>query len=260
MSEQLSKLTKEAKQETIKPFLSPTFCVIPWIHLSIGPHEYTNKLCCYSADSLKTESGQPYSFTTHILDGIWNGKSMREIRKRMLAGEKLKECQRCYNYESIGKLSGKNEYNDEWLSNHRELIWNKVRKSVENNYKVSPANFFEISFGNLCNLKCRMCNPVSSSKIQKEAEELIEENKDNSQYFDEGFIENAKFSQNWYKNSRFLKNVYRWIPYIKKIHITGGEPTLIKEAWDLIDYIKKNDYAKNMTLQMNINCTYTDRV
>ncbi len=261
MSEKLSKLGENFKQEWTKTvFITPTFCVIPWVHLPIGPHEYNTKLCCYSlGDSLTTESGQPYSFTKHTLDEIWNGKSMREIRKKMLAGEKLKECQRCYNYESIRKLSGRIEYNLNWISDsspYRKFILNKVKKSMENNYKVSPANFFEISFGNFCNLQCRMCSPESSSKIQKEAEELIEENKENSQYFNGRFLENAKFSQNWYKNPRFLENVYRWIPYIKKISLTGGEPTLIKEVWELIEYIKDNGYSKNIALHMNINCTH----
>ena len=257
MSEQLLKLAKKFEQEIEKKTFSPTFCVIPWMYFAIGPNEHNTRLCCYSLEnSLKTESGQSYSFKTHTLYKIWNGKSMREIRRKMLAGEKLKSCQVCYDHESIGKLSARNQYNFEWLSSYKELILNKVKKSVENTYKTAPPDILEIRFGNFCNLKCRMCAPGSSSKIQKEAEELIEENKENSQYFDKRFLDSTKLSQDWYKDPKLLKNIYHWVPHLKTIHLTGGEPTLIKEVWELIDYIKENGYAKYMDLRININCTY----
>ena len=41
----------------------------------------------------------------------------------------------------------------------------------------------------------------------------------------------------------------------KKLYFTGGEPTLIKENWDLIDHLKKNGHSKNIHLIFNLNCT-----
>ncbi len=260
MLEQRSKLEKKAKQEMTQLLLSPTFCVVPWTSFLLGPTGTNIKMCCYAwSFPLKTPDGQPYSFTKHTLDEIWNGKSMREIRKKMLTGKEVKNCHTCYEYEVKSNNSPRNVFNQQYLSDsspYRKIILNKVKNSVENDYKTSPPNYLDVRLGNFCNLQCRMCSPESSSKIQKEAEELIEENKENSQYFDGGFLENAKFSQHWYKNPRFLENVYRWIPYIRKINFTGGEPTLIKENWELIDYIKKNGYAKNMSLRIFTNSTY----
>ena len=100
-----------------------------------------------------------------------------------------------------------------------------------------------------------MCYLDCSSKIQKEAEELIEENKVNSQFIEINILKSIKLSQNWYKNKKLLKTIYRWAPYLKKIYMTGGEPVLIKENWDLIDYLKEKGYAKNIELEININCT-----
>ncbi len=262
MSEKLSKLGENFKQEWTPFFITPTFCVLPWLQLPIGPQEQNVSLCTHSCNkTLKTPDGQPYSFTKHTLDEIWNGKSMREIRKKMLTGKKVENCQRCYNFEAIGKISIRNWRNQQWLgssSKSRVPILNKVRKSSKNDYKTTPPEILDISFGNLCNLQCRMCGPENSSKIQNELEQLSKQYKKEMSYLSVD-LEMLKKSKNWYKNSRFLENVYRWTPDLKEILFIGGEPVLIKEVWELIEYIKKNGYAKNIALQMNINCTYVPK-
>ena len=65
---------------------------------------------------------------------------------------------------------------------------------------------------------------------------------------------NKKFI-NWHKNKEIWKMIYKWIPGIKSLYLTGGEPTLIKENWDLIDYLKTKGVSKDVHLDMTINCT-----
>ena len=259
MSKTISKLMAQKKQEFTDIF-SPTFCIYPWVQFIFGPSEQNVRLCCLSQNNfLKDKSGQYYSFKTHTLDEIWNGTHLREIRKKMLKGEKIKHCQQCYNYEHIGSISLRNWSNKEWLSDsspHKEFALNKVKKSMNNDYRISPPNFLDIRFGNFCNLQCRMCNPETSSKIQKEAEELVEANKENAIYFNTNLLKSMNLSKNWYKNKNLLKDIYNWTPYLKKIYLTGGEPTLIKENWDLINHLNKKNYAKDITLQMSTNCTH----
>ena len=45
------------------------------------------------------------------------------------------------------------------------------------------------------------------------------------------------------------------MPQIKKLYFTGGEPTLIKQNWDLIDMAIEKKFAKNISLDFNINST-----
>ena len=67
--------------------------------------------------------------------------------------------------------------------------------------------------------------------------------------------ENVKRFHNWHKNPEIWKNIYNWIPETKQLYFTGGEPTLIKKNWELIDYLKQKGYSKNIHLMFNINCT-----
>ena len=239
------------------------FCVYPWLQFMIGPTEQYARLCCQSwASPLKTESGQFYSFKQHTLDEIWNGHDLKQIRKQLLSGKKISACKQCHYVESTGNISVRQVANHEWLKVHsdKELIIDKIKESIKNDYNASPPIYLDLRFGNHCNLQCRMCSPYSSSKISREYEELIEEyQKRGIDSIDENEIKVLNQSKDWYKDSKIIKNIYRWIPNVRKIYMTGGEPTLIKENWKLIKYIQENDCAKNIILQMNINCTHVNK-
>ena len=51
-----------------------------------------------------------------------------------------------------------------------------------------------------------------------------------------------------------MGDIYKWASEIKQLYFTGGEPTLSKENWKLIDYLVQKDYSKNISLIFNTNC------
>lgn len=259
MNGKLSKLLKTFKRKSQKTFFSSTFCPLPWTQFTIAPQGPNVYLCAHSCHkSLKTESGKPYSFKTYNFDEIWNSQNLREIRRKMLSGEKVENCQRCYEFEAMGKFSLRNLTNQEWLNDSllkKFVLSRKVRKGKKNVYKVPPPDILDIGFGNLCNLQCRMCSPENSSKIQEEYEILSKRYTEELSYL-RNDLEILKRNKNWYKDPKLLENIYRWVPYLREILFIGGEPTLIKEVWEVIDYLREKGYAKNMSLQININCTY----
>ena len=67
-------------------------------------------------------------------------------------------------------------------------------------------------------------------------------------------MDEKKF-HNWYKNKEIWKSIYKWASEAKQIYFTGGEPTLIEENWELIDYLKEKGYSKNIHLMFSLNCT-----
>ena len=69
------------------------------------------------------------------------------------------------------------------------------------------------------------------------------------------FIKDEKTFHNWYKNEHLWNSIYKWAKNSKQLYFTGGEPTLIKENWELINYLTQNGYSKNIHLIFNINCT-----
>ena len=246
------------------PEISPTFCVSPWMETTLTSNSLLC-LCCY-AHPIRDKEGRAYNLVEDSLEDFWNGDGIKEVRSKMLIGEKVSACQFCYYDESIGKFSRRQEINSKWLKSehygsYTEDILDRVEKSRTNGYKVEkPPLRLDIRPTNLCNLKCRMCNPQSSSKIEREQKELLESAYDTNvieqaNHFDNSGIK--KFS-NWggkQDKKRVWKSIYSWSSGIKNIYFTGGEPTLIKEIWDFIDYLKEKNLAKDITLEFNTNCT-----
>ena len=256
MSQKLDSLSDPAAEI---PFFSPTFCVYPWMEFIVGPTT-NSRLCCIAKGAIKTETGKFYSTEKFSIDEIWNSYGFREARKKMLSGQKIKACSHCYYQESLGRTSYRESFNREWLtSSSREEILRRVETSRTNGGRVdSPPLYLDIRPGNLCNLQCRMCNPGSSSKIYQEHEELLKEKKEEFSPLIETayFNKDKKMFHSWHENPKIWKVIDSWMPGVKKLYFTGGEPTLIKRNWEILDYIKDKGFSQNIYLDFNINCTH----
>ena len=237
------------------PEISPSFCVYPWMQFMIGPVSSV-QLCCIAEPV--AEKGPVETLGKGSLEDLWNSQNLRTARKKMLAGHKLKACKNCYYQESIGRSSYRQQFNKQWLSSsHGENILKRVEASRSNGYKVEePPLYLDIRPGNLCNLKCRMCNPANSSKIYQEQKELLSSpNSELAGLVETGYFKKDEWFYKWHKNKKIWRDIYKWAKGLRQIYFTGGEPTLIKENWELIDYLCEKGYSKNIDLIFNINCT-----
>ena len=76
----------------------PYLCTAPWTHTYVSP-QGERRLCCASREEAPfqkqyLDSGTARGkFEPQSLEEHWNSDYMKDIRKRMLAGEKLKQCQ-----------------------------------------------------------------------------------------------------------------------------------------------------------------------
>jgi pyruvate-formate lyase-activating enzyme len=86
----------------------------------------------------------------------------------MLAGEKPKGCQYCWNIESLegNHISDRHERN--------ASIYTEERLGAIKANPLAPVNpeYIEISFGNECNFKCGYCHPKHSSAYYKEIKDF----------------------------------------------------------------------------------------
>ena len=239
------------------PPLSPSFCVLPWIQIILGPDDPI-KLCCIAKTPLKNAKGKVYALSKTRLEDYWNSYGLRQIRKKMLSGEKVKSCENCYYQESLGRTSHRQAFNKKWLQKDRKEILKRIAESNTNGFRVEGQPLYlDIRPGNHCNLKCRMCHPENSSKIYQEQKELLKENfSEISPLIDTSYFKrNGGRLYNWHKNKKIWKTLFTWGPGIKQLYFTGGEPTLIKENWWFINYLIEKGYSKNIDLSFSINCT-----
>lgn len=104
----------------------------------------------------------------HSIDDIWNSDHMRDVRRKMLSGQPVAECGYCDKQHQAGitsmgaveSLRWRTVMQSEGLS--PEEFCQDVRGA---DFVVDGAGRLDLDMGNLCNLKCRMCNSSYSSAI-----------------------------------------------------------------------------------------------
>ena len=149
-----------------------SFCIFPFIGLNILPNG-TAKPCCVFGTPLAAEGGEPMSVYEHSVTEIWNSSDMLEIRRAMLSGQPVSGCSYCYTQERAGRISRRREYTQGWLSgsdefpNPTQASSDDIKAAARQLSLVLPPGpeWQDLDFGNLCNLKCRMCNSTYSSSI-----------------------------------------------------------------------------------------------
>ena len=239
------------------------FCVYPWIETILNlSSNYT--LCCKNiSDPFKDKkTGKAWTLTEHSLEDWWNSSALREVRRKMLAGEPIKpHCDWCYIDEAKGLSSMRQHHSKEWLeSKYGKEIMERIKTSRSNAYRVNKQPLYlDLNFSSLCNLQCRMCDGRQSSKIKQDQKKIMPGLKINN-YKLWQFLKPVNYLQPVPKNIEWdkktlWKTLYKWAPGVKKLYLTGGEPLLVKENWTLIDHLKEKGYSKDIHLAFNTNCT-----
>ena len=211
---------------------SKTFCPAPFVHMYVHKNEDI-KICCVT-----TENKLASASTEIDLEKRWKSDYYKKIRQQFLDGEKPDICSKCFAIEKHNGRSDRMNFNDRYP-------FLKPNVEIGNQYG-SPIDL-DIRPGNLCNLKCRMCGPHSSSQLEKETLQ-------HSDLF-KGFhskIYNTEgvFSE---KNLNFLiKNVDKG----RQIKFLGGEPTIMPEVSDILDKLIATDNT-NVRIHITTNCTNT---
>lgn len=236
---------------------SKTFCVYPWVQQQTTPTGKIN-FCCVSMHTfVPHEDGRPMTLDKDSFKDAWNSGYMKNIRRRMVEGKEVAGCETCYEQERVGKKSYRQSHNAEWSSklgvSHLE---NLVERSIGNNFDVDvPPAYLDLRLGNLCNLKCRMCNPYNSVQIYNEWEKLdAQSDKAYSRFWKKYGLEFGG-CEPWYETDNFWDGVEENIPHLKKVYMTGGEPTLIEGNYRFLNRCRELGYADKIELFFNINFT-----
>jgi len=227
-------------------------CALPWKHLATHPHGGCT-LCCISdhtggASRARnfTESGIEWlSLNTHTINEIMNSDFYRSVRLQMLAGQEPDACKRCYDEEHGGLRSKRIAENERYFSDD---ISSKT--SMDGTISLN-FEFIELRLGNVCNLRCRTCNPASSTKWIRDHKELENKLSFVTKY---GNVERGT----WYESDTFWDDLLTNSQNIRRIYINGGEPTLIKKHFSYLEKLIEHGLNKNIELWYNLNLTNVD--
>lgn len=212
---------------------SKHFCIQPFVHSCIWTDGRIIP-CCINQDyvlgNAKTDS--LYDVYSN------NNQKLVDLRKEMLEGPDLpKSCYRCGDME---KEYADNSYRY-YVNKHYGHLLDNIEINNDGTINDIKISTWDVRFSNLCNLKCRTCDSVNSSKIAEEEKKhidkdivVLKEAFDNSDEFFKFFEEN--------------------IDVIEEIYFCGGEPLFLKEHYTILDLLAKHEKFDTV-LRYNTNCT-----
>lgn len=251
--------------------ISPTFCALPWLHLSSRPDGKMRTCCTSNASSvqdpdssnkvgggevgvIKNDDGVPVNFNTTSLADAWNSEYMRNVRKMMLRGEKPASCLKCYKEEEAGHLSKRNWETEYW--GWRYDLEELAKETQEDGSIPTKIRYIDIRMGTKCQLACVMCSPHDSSGWIKDWKAITPQIK-NERLAGTSMWDRAKdsgASYNWHKNNpRFWDELYEQVPNMYQLYFAGGESLVIEEHYEMLEECIKRGYANKIELRYNSN-------
>jgi sulfatase maturation enzyme AslB (radical SAM superfamily) len=182
-------------------------------------------LCVHPFASAMIENGQYSICASSKSSGItaldanltefFHGDYMQGVRSTMLSGAWPDHCEACKTAEAEGRES---------------LRTKSLRTLSEEEITKPRLRYLDLRLSNRCNLGCRMCWPGQSSVIAEEQGIRM----------DIGYRDDT------------LDSIVD--SGLRELYITGGEPLLVPENYQLLERLEKSGQAANMTLIMNTNC------
>ena len=228
------------------------FCAAPWTHTYVSP-QGERRLCCASREEASFQKQYIDSGTAEgkfepvSLEEHWNSDYMKDIRKRMLKGEKLSQCDVCN--DQILNLHTYRKYFTETLFPHKvdDLVANTKE---DGHYDPMPISY-DYRISNLCNFKCRMCGEQLSSswETEKKKYDLIDVKQ-------EPWLEpNTRKSISKFQVEVLEEELQRAVDNktIEEIYWVGGEPLMFERHWTIMQQLVDNGHAKNVTVRYNTN-------
>lgn len=221
-------------------------CALAWTHLHITT---TGRVApCGQYVNSKSPDVKLNNITENTLEDCINSSGMKYIRSKMLKNEPNEMCALCEYKMQQGIQSTKDRFNELYLEKTKAAIelTNPDGSIDMDNFK--PV-FFDVRFGNLCNLRCRMCNWEASSSWYDETKEI---NKQNNVTFDT--IRLDETSPKFVANGAYDKIEYL-LNYADKMYFAGGEPLLMEDHYKALQYLIDNGKAKDVELHYSTNYT-----
>jgi organic radical activating enzyme len=238
----------------------PTFCLLPFTHISSTNDGNYRACCCSEEIVIAKDDGTPYNMKRDSVTEVWNSKHYKQLRLDLLNGVKNPTCEYCWNYETGGAYSKRQKTNDEKHDMYPDYnIF--IKDALANNGALStPPTDLDIKVGTLCNLKCIMCYPGSSSLHADEQEEMLKKGIELPgllKLFD-GRVKtfNLKLEEHNPRDLDVDPIVNNLEPSLKQaIHMSlvGGEPLVNKTTTRILEQCVEKGYAKHMMLQIITN-------
>jgi hypothetical protein len=216
-------------------------------------------MCCASREPAQSfeqyidTSAGTGKYTPITLDQHWNSEHMRSVRRRMMAGETLPECDVC---------NSKLLNTDVYRSYFNRLFAHKYADAMANTQADGSTTLKPVSwdyrFSNLCNFKCRTCGDMLSSAWESEqrANNMIDwSNPKNNWMLPEVRTEISQF-QDTQIEAEFAQAVAEH--RVEEVYWVGGEPLMFEQHWRYMKQIVDQGDGNRVYARYNTNLSRVD--
>ena len=208
-----------------------TLCMAPWTHTYLSP-QTERRMCCASREPaqnfeqyIDTAAGTG-QYIPLTLEQHWNSEHMQSVRRRMMAGETLPECDVCNS-----KLLNTSVYRDYFT----HLFKHKLQEvyattDVSGATTMQPVSW-DYRFSNLCNFKCRTCGDMLSSAWESEQKQhnMVDTTNSKNNWMVPQVRRQITDFQDTQIEAEFAEAVEQH--RVEEIYWVGGEPLMYEQHW-----------------------------
>ena len=208
-----------------------SLCLAPWVHTYLSP-QTERRMCCASREPaqnfeqyIDTSSGTG-KYIPVTLEQHWNSEHMRSVRRRMIAGETLPECEVCND-----KLLNTNVYRTYFT----HLFGHKLPELYSSTGPDGATTMLPVSwdyrFSNLCNFKCRTCGDMLSSAWESEEKQnqMIDWTNPKNNWMQKDVRKSITQFQDSQIEAEFGEAVEQH--RVEEVYWVGGEPLMYEQHW-----------------------------
>ncbi len=230
-----------------------TLCLAPWVHTYLSP-QTERRMCCASREPaqnfeqyIDTSAGTG-KYIPITLEEHWNSDHMKSVRRRMMAGETLPECEVCND-----KLLNTSVYRSYFDS----LFGHKYLQVLENTQPDGTTTLRPVSwdyrFSNLCNFKCRMCGDMLSSawETEERTHNMINWSNPKNNWMLPEIKEQITEFQDSQIEQEFAEAVEEH--RVEEVYWVGGEPLMYEQHWRYMRRIVELGDGKRVYARYNTN-------
>ena len=230
-----------------------TLCMAPWTHTYLSP-QTERRMCCASREPaqnfeqyIDTKAGTG-RYIPITLEEHWNSDHMRDVRRRMMAGETLPECEVC-NDRLLNT--------DVYRSYFNQLFGDKYSQVLEQTdatgYTTMKPVSWDYRFSNLCNFKCRMCGDMLSSSWESEQRQHNMINWDNPK--NAWMRPDIKYQIEQFQSSQIEQEFSDAVEdhRVEEVYWVGGEPLMYEQHWRYMKRIIELGDGPNVYARYNTN-------
>ena len=235
-----------------------TLCMAPWTHTYLSP-QTERRMCCASREPaqsfeqyIDTSSGTG-RYNPVTLDEHWNSEHMKSVRRRMMAGEILPECDVC---------NSKLLNTDVYRTYFNRLFGHKYQTAMDNTAEDGSTTLKPVSwdyrFSNLCNFKCRTCGDMLSSSWESEqrSQNMIDYTNTKNNWMRPEVREQISQFQDTQIEAEFAQAVEEH--RVEEIYWVGGEPLMFEQHWRYMKQIVDQGDGHRVYARYNTNLSRVD--